>query len=290
MSYSPNNEIDLGVFLRILWKDKFLVLLISIIFVLAGYLYGFLQPQKQKTQITIKNPPIQLFERYSIVGSNTNLSAQFTSNFIVSFLSIDNLEMFADKSTEFNNFKASLKTKYTTSHDYLSIKISDKKNGIQDNDILSEFFLIFPKELDGTSFLNNYAEFIKNKTIIEFKNILELSIQSQIIDVEQALEITKIIKKEDPSAYDPSAYLVYTENKNMLFNRGSKILFQDLVNLKRLLAVLKDDQFSYNFIINKAANISNVSMPHSQYYMGGLVIGFFLSLVIVFLKSILNQK
>lgn len=285
MSYSPNNEIDLGVFLRILWKDKFLVLLISIIFVLAGYLYGFLQPQKQKTQIAIKDPPIQLFERYSIVGSSTNLRMQFTSNFIVNFLSIDNLEMFADKSTEFNNFKASLKTKYTTSHDYLSIQISDKKNEIRDNEILNKFFLIFPKELDGTSFLNNYAEFTKNKTITEFKNLLELSIQSQTIGVEQALEIAKIIKNEDPSMY-----LGYPETSSILFNRGSKVLFQDLGNLKRLLAVLKDDQFSYNFIINKATNISNVSKPHSQYYIGGLFIGFFLSLVIVFFKSILNKK
>ena len=44
-----NDEIDLRDLIRKLWKEKILILSISIIFGLLGYLYQLLKPQEQKS-------------------------------------------------------------------------------------------------------------------------------------------------------------------------------------------------------------------------------------------------
>jgi len=74
--YLADDEINLGDHIKLLWRQKILILFISIICGLAIYLYAFFQPQKFKTEITLKNPPIQLFESYSRISSN-NIIGQF---------------------------------------------------------------------------------------------------------------------------------------------------------------------------------------------------------------------
>ena len=50
-SYLADDEIDLADFIKSLWREKILILSISIIFGLAGYLYAITQPQELKTEI-----------------------------------------------------------------------------------------------------------------------------------------------------------------------------------------------------------------------------------------------
>jgi LPS O-antigen subunit length determinant protein (WzzB/FepE family) len=60
--YITDYEIDLGDLARTLCREKILILSISIICGLLGYLYASFQPEEFKTEIKLKNPPIQLFE------------------------------------------------------------------------------------------------------------------------------------------------------------------------------------------------------------------------------------
>ena len=85
-SYLADNEIDLGNIIKSLWKEKILILSISIICGLVGYFYGLSKPQELRTEITLKNPPTQIFEPYSLLNfynnnNNNNISGQFISNF-----------------------------------------------------------------------------------------------------------------------------------------------------------------------------------------------------------------
>ena len=61
-SYLTNDEIDLSNLIKLLWREKILILSISIICGLAGYLYASFQPQEFKIVFTLKNPPQQLFD------------------------------------------------------------------------------------------------------------------------------------------------------------------------------------------------------------------------------------
>jgi LPS O-antigen subunit length determinant protein (WzzB/FepE family) len=171
-SYLADDEIDLGDLVRTLWREKILILSISVICGLLGYLYASFKPEEFKAEITLKNPPFQLFENYSgliEINSNNNnnnnnnniTGGQFISNFKLKLLSLDNLESFVEESRNLDNFKAYLKSKNITVKKYFKDKLGEEKG--KNIVIPNKYFLVFLKGLDGDIFLNNYVEFTKKK-------------------------------------------------------------------------------------------------------------------------------
>jgi LPS O-antigen subunit length determinant protein (WzzB/FepE family) len=153
---SNNNEIDLADLVITLWREKILILSISIICGLLGYFYALSKPQEFKTEITLKNPPIQIFEPYNLFNNN-DTAQQFISNFKLNFLSLDNLQSFTEESREFDNFKEYLKLRNISSKHYFVNQIGEAK----DNNIIipNKYFINHSKELDGAIFLNKYVKF-----------------------------------------------------------------------------------------------------------------------------------
>jgi LPS O-antigen subunit length determinant protein (WzzB/FepE family) len=177
--YIADNEIDLRDLIIKIWKKKTLILSISIIFGLAGYFYTLLKPQEFKAEILLKNPPAQIFEPYNLLrGNYTNTNnvivGQFISDFKLNFLSLDNLQSFIEESREFDNFKRHLKSENISAKDYFANKIGEVKDS--NITIANKYFLNYTKELNGLLFLNKYAEFVKKKTIVDFKSVLKLSL------------------------------------------------------------------------------------------------------------------
>jgi LPS O-antigen subunit length determinant protein (WzzB/FepE family) len=79
-SYLTDDEIDMGDLIKSLWREKILILSVSIICGLAGYLYASFQPQKFKTEIILNNPPSQLFEPYNDIFNNKNMNNNYNNN------------------------------------------------------------------------------------------------------------------------------------------------------------------------------------------------------------------
>ena len=296
-TYLPDDEIDLGNIIKSLWKEKILILSISVFCGLFGFLFASSQLQKFKTEIKLLNPPIQLFERYNyLIDTNTNTNTntinntvQFISDFKLNFLSIDNVESFIEESRNLDNFKGYLKSKNITPKKYF--QGNDKFGEVmQQNKIIpNKYFLVFDKNLDGDIFFNNYAEFTKKKSIIEFKKNLKLRIEDSIYIYEQALEKAKLINLENPILKSPDIRAPFNEPAT-LFYRGSLVLTYDIINLKKLLQKLENDQFNYNLILDKASPPVLQNTSSNLFFVSGLVLGFLLSLVIIFLKNILKQK
>ena len=152
-----DDEIDLRDFIKLLFREKILILSISIICGLAGYLYASFQPQEFKAEITIKNPPPQLFESYNNSNNNNNsITEQFISNFKINFASLDNLQSFVEESRGFDNFKGYLKLKNISAKKYFANKINEVKE--KSPFISNKYVFFFNKELDGDIFLYNYLE------------------------------------------------------------------------------------------------------------------------------------
>jgi LPS O-antigen subunit length determinant protein (WzzB/FepE family) len=302
-SYLADDEIDLGSIIKSLWKEKILILSISIICGLAGYLFGSFQPQYFKTEIKIKNPSIQLFETYSNLiddnnnnkdsnnsnNNNNNIAAQFISDYKLNFLTLDNVESFVEESRDLENFKAYLKSKNITVKQYFKDKLGEVK---EKNIIISnKYFLVFTKELDGDIFLNNYAEYTKKKNITEFKKNLKLKIEYKIYSYEQALEIAKLINLEYPILKSLDNQLVQVVSEpEALFYKGSKVLSQNIIYFKRLLQRLENDKFNYNPILDKASLSVLQNTSVNLFFVSGLFLGLILSLVIIFLRNTLKEK
>ena len=290
-------EINFNDLLIKCWKEKILILSISIICMILSYLYVYALPQEFKTEITIKNPPEEIFlsyeRRLNFLNNNNNnnnnnrghILKQFVFDFNLKLLSLDNLERFVEQSTELDDFKEYLKVRKMTSKQYFqNNKFGQfkEKNQI----ITNKFFLIFPKELDGSTFLNNYVEFTKNKQIIELENKLKLLINDDIAVLQEALESAKQINLENPVLNAIDSRNAVANNSEFLFIKGSKILTQEITHLKKILTNLENNKLDYNSILDKASVVFVVSKFSFLYIILGLVFGFFLSLVIVFFKAI----
>jgi LPS O-antigen subunit length determinant protein (WzzB/FepE family) len=293
-TYLADDEIDLGNLIKLLWKEKILILSISIICGLAGYLYAsFFQPQEFKTEIQLRNPPSQLFEPYSFLiynnnNNNNNIAGQFIFDFKLNFLSLDNVESFLEESRNFDNFKRYLKSKNITAKKYFKDQLSEVK---EKNIIIpNKYFLVFEKKyLDGDIFFNNYVEFTKKKSTTEFKKNLKLTIENRIYSYEQAVEIAKLINLENPILKSLNQAQVVNEPE-ALFYKGSKVLTQNILHLKKLLQKLENDQFNYNLISDKASPPVLTNASVILFFVFGLTLGFLLSLAIIILKNLLKQK
>jgi len=299
-SYLADDEIDLGDIVKSLWKEKILILSISIICGLLGYFYGLSKPQEFKTEIILKNPPIQIFEPYNLLNINlnnnnlnnnnlnnnnlnnnnlsNNITGQFISDFKLNLLSLDNVQNFIEESREFDNFKGYLKSK--------NMPVGEVK---EINEIISnKYFLNHPKEFDGAIFLNKYVGFIKKKTIVEFKNNLKLTFLNTINNHQEALEIAKKIQLENPIIKSTNLQQVIIEPEG-LFYKGTKVISENLNSLNKKLVKLENDQFNYNIILQKALTSKNpINLPLYLYFILGLTLGSILSLVIIYLKNILK--
>ena len=293
--YITDDEIDLGDLLRTLWREKILILSISIICGLLGYLYASFKPEEFKVEITLQNPPFHLFEPYSGLievnsnNNNNNIAAgQFIGGFNLILLSLDNLESFVQESRDFDNFKAYLKSKNITVKKYFKDKLGEvnKKNLITKN----KYFLVFTKELDGDIFLNNYVEYTKKKNISDFKKDLKMTIENKIAVYEQALEISKLINLENPILKSLGNQAQVVNEPEALFYKGTKVLSQNIIHFKRLLQKLENDQFNYNSILDKASQSVLQNTSVSLFFVSGLFLGFLLSLVIIFLRNTLKEK
>ena len=299
--YITDDEIDLGGLVRTLWREKMLILSISIICGLLGYLYASFKPEEFKTEIKLKNPPSQLFEPYTHVFSNNNINnnnnnnnniniiGQFISDFKLNLLSLDNLKIFVEESRDLDTFKKYLKSRNISAKQYFVDKLGEEK--VANIIIPNTYSFVFEKEiLDGNVFLNNYIEFIRKKNIIEFKKNLKSTIENRINNTQDALETAKLINLENPILKSPDRQNQVVNEPEALFYKGTKVLAQSIVIDKKLLQKLENDQFNYNPILDKGITLKINTASSYAFVAIGLFIGFFLSCIIIFFKSALKNK
>ena len=305
--YITDDETDLGDLVIRLWREKILILSISIICGLAGYLYASFQPQEFRTEITLKNPPTQIFEPYNLLNINlnnnnnsnsnsnsnsSNIAGQFISDFKLNLLSLDNVQNFIEESREFDNFKGYLKSRNISVKQYFIGLGGQKLSEVKEKNIIipNKYFLNHSKELDGSIFFNKYVEFINKKTIVEFKNVTKLSILNTINNHQEALEIAKKIQLENPILKTTVGQQQVVNEPEALFYKGTKVLLENIVNLNKKLIKLENDQFVFNIISEKPMTLPSDPKILPLYFALGLMLGLFLSLVIIFFKGILKNN
>jgi LPS O-antigen subunit length determinant protein (WzzB/FepE family) len=279
--YLTDDEIDLRDLIKSLWREKILILSISIIFGLAGYLYATFQPQEFKTEFEVKYLPYQLSKYYKVAREE-----EIITSFNLNFLSLSNMEGFLRESREFDNFKEYLKIRNINPKKYFNAKkfgpVKEEKQVAQ-----NKYFIVHPKELDQIVFINNYIEFINNKIISEFKDTTKQKIISDIILYEESLEVAKQSNLEKPILQIPGK----ANQIGYLYHNGIIILTKQVNMSKEKLATLEREQFKNVFTLNNA----NISVPiiilksSSLYSFSGMIFGFLLSLIIIFFKNLMKK-
>ena len=144
---SNNNEIDLGELIEQLWKQKIIILFISLIFLVAGHLYGILQPKIYKAQIIIREADSSLFKNYSLYLSQQqqqyDFAKQFNEEVRLNLSSLDTLVNFVENNNKITDFKNHLKEKKVGVREYFK----DRLEPVDEKKISSIYTLLFIQNL-----------------------------------------------------------------------------------------------------------------------------------------------
>jgi hypothetical protein len=296
--YLADNEIDLRKIIKILLKEKILILSISLIFAVLGYVYSTFQPKIYKTTITIRDLPPYFLEHYDSLTTKSQLAIQFNDAFKLNLLSIDTLAQFIEEDDKMYDFKNHLKEKNISVREYFQSVAGKLKFELiihKKDDISKKYSITYSKLLIGESFLNNYISFVQQKTTEMLKAEITQNILNDIIIHQKHLEIAKKIDLEKPIlgsglAISSFSNNIVTNEKNVLFYQGTTVLSQKIIYLTELLNKTKNLTFNYSPILEQASRELLISKYPEIYIVIALLIGFFLSLVTIYFKQYLKIK
>lgn len=318
-----DDEINLSEIILYFWKQKFLILFFSLTFLVAGFIYGMLQPKIYETDVTLRNTPETLFFKYNLYLQE-KFEKSFDKELKLNLLSFDNLLEFIEKNNKINELKSSLKENNIDIRKYFEEKLILKKN---------KYTFSFEKSFQGEDFLNDYVIFTKQKTEKIFKEQLITTINNKINYYKQNLKIAEKIELQDPMLKfildANNGYALFTIQKaekisielneklinmvanledielkkliletfnrdyslpslmresNALFYDGTKILSQKLIYLNEL----KNDASNLtlnNLLIEKASFPKQTSKSTLVFVVAGFILGLFVSLIIIFIRA-----
>jgi LPS O-antigen subunit length determinant protein (WzzB/FepE family) len=152
-----DDEIDLSQIIKTLWNEKILILSISLIFMVVSYVYGALQPNIYKTEITIREAPSFLFEAYRpffITQQQQGIAREFNDQVKLNLSSLDTLVQFVEEANTINDFKNYLKEKNISVKKYFQPQLGARKfEPVIDkkNNILNKYSLTYAQPLPGPS-------------------------------------------------------------------------------------------------------------------------------------------
>lgn len=291
-----NDEIDLGALLAQLWKEKILILFISLAFIVSGYIYGSIQPKIYKTEIITRDAFLSLFlgQDTFLISNGEPLIEQkqkiedFNNEFKINLLSLDTLLLFVEQNNEIDDFKYYLKVNNIDIRNYFVGKI--KKEPETRNANINRYSLTFQKPLPGENFLNNYIMFVKKKTETNFKEKISQDIVNKINIYKKNLEIAEKIGLEAPMSRNMSSNGHMSNRYDEdLFYQGTKILSQQIAYQNKILKENNDKIINYNPILDKASKATLVLKSPAIYGVIAFILGLFLSLIIIFIRNIVKQ-
>jgi LPS O-antigen subunit length determinant protein (WzzB/FepE family) len=296
-----DDEIDLREIIETLWNKKILILSISLIFMVVGYVYGRLQPQIYKTEITIRNAPSYLFDVYVPfiklqqqqpqlqlqlqLQQQKTIAEEFNDNLKLNLSSLDFLVKFVENNNKISNFKNHLKEKNTSERNYFNGKFNSVID--KNKNITNKFFLIYTEPLAGETFLNDYIIFAQQQALISFKKQLIQSINNEIDLFQQHLEIAEKIDLKNPILQSSGDIRVVLSEPNALFYKGTKVLSQRLNYLNKLLNETKNFTLDYDPILQSASSSLVVNISPKIYGTFSFFLGLFFSLILIFKRPIL---
>jgi hypothetical protein len=269
-------DINLIFLFSLFLKNK--ILTFSSIILAFAIIFTFNNPTEINKRIATAKIRVDI--PYSVIlrikNYNSNSDIQIYSERALQ-LKISSYKNFVEFANENNNkYFLQMLQKYN-----LDLSTFFKKNFSEKHyDNISEYFINYPKEIDGRNFLDNYIKFSKNKLLEEIYLDLIFYINSEIKRSLNALEIAKDLNIEEPlkKTFD-SNYKEYD------FNKGKKVLSAELSNLEKEKKFISKNYFDWDpFIVESVELESNFSKKnfYSQFFLK-FIISFFLGLLLAFL-------
>lgn len=200
-----DDEINLIEIIKELWKKKYSVFLISLLFVILSIWVELAIPKKFKTSAILGKPDIieikKINEQYPFIGvtneeldSLIKFQSDFFSQFIIEVTSITNFKNFIENQDDIKPFLIFLQRKNTSLSQYLLDNFKEKQQDpkkSQNN--LPEIEFFYPNELKGFDLINSYILHIAHVQKIELINNIVLILNEKLNNI--VLQKSLYIKK-----------------------------------------------------------------------------------------------
>ena len=278
-------DIDLFEVIEYTYRNKILVLLITLIFGLVFYIYNnFLVAKTSHTLVKLKDPSYTLFQRYDVLDLYSNVDEY--SNTRRNMLQNDFINIFVSNLTSEDNFKGFINKNYRNEN---NLQFNQVK--AEDYTLIYNFFrLDYPDNLDGKKILQDYILFTNLRAIETFREELISNLNNKILKLEKNLEIAEKIQIKNPlvqTLVDEGNGII--NEPDNLFYKGSEVLSLQVLQLKNIRESLKEERFEYDFIYNSPSEpISNLKTMRNTII--GLIIGFFISFFVLLIKVSIIKK
>ena len=295
-------DINLEPIIFFLWKNKFLILSISI---LCSFLYYFQitknikkGPEIFQSIITIALPSKNLFLGYEMVDDINSIHSQYVESFLLNITSRNNLNNFLRQSRFNENLQSILKEKNIKRQEYFN------KNFGKVDEQNYKFFLNFYDNFEGDAFLNEYIKYTKYVVLDEKIKDIRRVIQHRIELINYHINLAEYIKSEKNLQL-----ITEDEFKSLSLNDLSKqpqtadILSLDLNPtllsmqadyIKSLSSRMNRDSFYFNEILDNASLPVKISKDQEIYKTAiifkGFLYGFILSLTILFFRNRIKKN
>ena len=291
-----SDEVDLKIIFLNLWKEKYLFLSLTLIFVFFSYLYSLTLNKNVEftSRIQIKDPPLEFFSNYEAFFLETRIpfkKESFTKTIDSNLLSLDNIENFVNQNNDLNDFKNHLKESDQTIRLFFEPRFQQSKI-MRDSEIILEkgkFLLTTPSLFDANKFLDNYIIYVKDLTLSQFRNQKIIQVHNILKIYEQNLEISNAISLDNPiiQNYEGVTQSNILTEPGDSFYQGSIILSKRIEHLNEMLEILKK-KTDYNPIAERAIVIDSNSKNTTFPIIFGLIIGMLFSFSVILFKSILD--
>ena len=301
------DEIDLGEIIRKLWKEKFLILSISLIVSALAYINVAFKPKTFQTTVVLRDIPSTLFIKFETAiklkqqqqqqqqQQQITLAPLLEDELHQKLNSVDNLDQFVKQNNSINSFKALLKEQKISAKDYFLNGDSKNKFGQErekNKIIKNKYYLNFPKELEGNKFLDEYVLFtFQNTQENIFKEIITL-LNEEVELLQTNLVIAKKLNLKEPilqqKVSDRSLFIINEPTE--LYYKGFTVLQIEIENLNKLIAEAKDFKLDFDPILDRASKPIIVSGSSLKYVILGFVAGLFLSLIYILFRNVLKNS
>jgi LPS O-antigen subunit length determinant protein (WzzB/FepE family) len=294
---SANEELDLKILILNLWKQKYLVLSITFLFLVFGYFYTLTLNKNVEftSRIKTQQPPLEYFSIYEAFFDEMKIpfrGKSFIKTFNLNMFSLDNIEKFVDQGDDLNDFKNYLKKNDQTVREFFEPNFKQAKM-MDDSRMLvpieGEYLLTSSSILDTNKFLNSYANYIKDLTISEFKKQKIIQILNIRKVYEQNLDISEAISLDHPLIQNLQGVTqsnILTEPVNS-FYQGNIVIGKRIEHLDKMLKILKKN-FDYNPISESAIVISSTFKNTTYPLIFAIIIGIIFSIFVILFRTILK--
>ena len=199
--YTQNDDLDPVEIIKKLWKEKVLIIGLSLLFGIFAYGYGTTIPKKFEASVKLKQPFTIEFKKFENVfnlfgkkneyfESIGKFKIEFFNNFKNEVFSISNFSQFLKINKDAELFIKYLKDKEVSLEQYLTDDhFKEKRVNLRINnqtEVIPELIFIYTKEIKGYDILNQYIHHQASLSKQQLLKKIEDNLQEKLKNNHQA--------------------------------------------------------------------------------------------------------